>query len=347
MIDGRVPLDTTVLPNLEYLRSIGAEWWPDTYGKYPDNDFRAFLGQIERVERLRPIQPEWAAHTESVIRDQDGFFQLGFATRWADQACPVVRIGHKYVAALISTAVHPTIEIRAPWPAFVIAIPPDLFKPAVEHDIPHILVWVSSHMIEVKTGSKLNLKRLIKPEEGEITEPRWSFMAIKADASQKRIGTYTRNYQTLHEFRGEPDHEEIQANASYMGKEYSTVDERLLNLLTRLVLNTCLAMSNPENVKQLGKHAPGWTHGPNRDAKYPLFRSFELGKPLNLDCRPAIQDYLSGKKHNPMSIQCLVRGHWRNQVCGPGRVDRKVIWIEPFWRGDAESPINMREHRLL
>ena len=30
----------------------------------------------------------------------------------------------------------------------------------------------------------------------------------------------------------------------------------------------------------------------------------------------------------------MVRGHWRNQVCGAGRNDRKLIWIQPHMRGD-------------
>jgi hypothetical protein len=33
----------------------------------------------------------------------------------------------------------------------------------------------------------------------------------------------------------------------------------------------------------------------------------------------------------------IVRGHYRRQPCGPGRKERKTIWVEPFWRGpDSE-----------
>lgn len=34
-------------------------------------------------------------------------------------------------------------------------------------------------------------------------------------------------------------------------------------------------------------------------------------------------------------VQCqfVVRGHYRNQPCGPGRTQTKRIWIEPFWKG--------------
>jgi hypothetical protein len=31
----------------------------------------------------------------------------------------------------------------------------------------------------------------------------------------------------------------------------------------------------------------------------------------------------------------VVRGHWRNLAVGPGRVERRLTWIQPFTRGDA------------
>lgn len=35
----------------------------------------------------------------------------------------------------------------------------------------------------------------------------------------------------------------------------------------------------------------------------------------------------------------LVRGHWRNQACGPGSLQRKLIWIEPHARGPGEHSV--------
>jgi hypothetical protein len=42
----------------------------------------------------------------------------------------------------------------------------------------------------------------------------------------------------------------------------------------------------------------------------------------------------------PIGVRTLVAGHWRNQVCGVGRRDRRLTWIEPFWRGPREAPIS-------
>ena len=37
-----------------------------------------------------------------------------------------------------------------------------------------------------------------------------------------------------------------------------------------------------------------------------------------------------------LSQRYIVRGHWRNQVHGEGRLLRRRQWIEPFWKGPAD-----------
>jgi len=29
----------------------------------------------------------------------------------------------------------------------------------------------------------------------------------------------------------------------------------------------------------------------------------------------------------------IVRGHWRNQPCGPDLAERKLTWIKPYYKG--------------
>lgn len=40
-----------------------------------------------------------------------------------------------------------------------------------------------------------------------------------------------------------------------------------------------------------------------------------------------------------ITVRTLVSGHWRNQACGIGSLDRKTIWIEPHWRGPEAAPL--------
>ena len=39
----------------------------------------------------------------------------------------------------------------------------------------------------------------------------------------------------------------------------------------------------------------------------------------------------------------IVKGHARLQVCGPGRKDRKLIWIDPYPKGPEDKPLRTRE----
>lgn len=49
----------------------------------------------------------------------------------------------------------------------------------------------------------------------------------------------------------------------------------------------------------------------------------------------------SGNRKNKRAKRILVRGHWRNQPYGEGMEKRKLIWIEPYYRGpDMAEVVN-------
>lgn len=52
------------------------------------------------------------------------------------------------------------------------------------------------------------------------------------------------------------------------------------------------------------------------------------------------------KGQRKITVRTLVSGHWRDQPCGKDRMDRKRIWIEPFWRGPEGAPITQKRHHL-
>ena len=45
-------------------------------------------------------------------------------------------------------------------------------------------------------------------------------------------------------------------------------------------------------------------------------------------------------------VRFMVRGHWRNQAHGPGRAERKLIRIEPFWKGPDMAEAVSRIYRM-
>lgn len=50
------------------------------------------------------------------------------------------------------------------------------------------------------------------------------------------------------------------------------------------------------------------------------------------------------KRHVEWSSQWWVNGFWRWQAYGPGRKDRKRIWVDGFVKGPADKPLVVRKH---
>lgn len=115
---------------------------------------------------------------------------------------------------------------------------------------------------------------------------------------------------------------------------------RLTLLARRLLAGLLLTLDSTAafSSKDRSRSASG---GSGRDD--PKHRVFQCGRPITVDCRPAIRAFLCGSKAGaPASVQTLVRGHYKRQVIGVSRTGRKVIWIEPYWRGPEDAPILAR-----
>lgn len=54
--------------------------------------------------------------------------------------------------------------------------------------------------------------------------------------------------------------------------------------------------------------------------------------------------YPESEGHEPGSVnwtkRWIVRGHWRWQPCGPGRSQRRRIWVNPFVKGPEDAPLS-------
>ena len=69
-------------------------------------------------------------------------------------------------------------------------------------------------------------------------------------------------------------------------------------------------------------------------------RRWRVGRPVRLD--PSIRKYAQehvarGEPLWTVNSRFIVRGHWRNQACGEGRREHKVIWVAPFWKGPEDG----------
>lgn len=117
---------------------------------------------------------------------------------------------------------------------------------------------------------------------------------------------------------------------------------RLLEAARRLVLGLILAYPVKSN----------WTYEGVRLARVKKLRGHEpshrlaiLGRPVRTDVREGLRRFLGGEGKSP-TVQFLVRGHYRNQPHGPQNSKRKIIWIQPHWKGPEEGLILARPHAI-
>ena len=70
-------------------------------------------------------------------------------------------------------------------------------------------------------------------------------------------------------------------------------------------------------------------------SRYPELRVLELTSGASVSSS-------STPNHVEWSHRWMVRGHWRDQPCGPGRASRRLTWIDPYIKGPADKPLDIR-----
>jgi len=48
-----------------------------------------------------------------------------------------------------------------------------------------------------------------------------------------------------------------------------------------------------------------------------------------------------------LSVRYVVRGHWRQQPCGPGNTERRLTWIAPYWKGPEWAEVVKRDYLVM
>lgn len=242
---------------------------------------------------------------------------------WFHAGLPQVQIGDKFAAALLAT--KPSIEladnVRAPWRAFYIVLPRELFWTEGDHGlVPLIGVLV----LRYEAGTRAM----------HTDKATWAWAGI--------TGTSLTLWQ--HGYTSEMLASEKDFGSSYdqftVSEAMEAVDVRSSRLIGRLILNVCLALNEPSNIQ---KAPPGaWSGVPARvrDGKLPACRTWVLGRERIVDCRDAVKTFLrTGQRHQGLTVQFPVMGHWRQQAHGPGMSLRRTQWIEPYWKGAENAPI--------
>ncbi len=305
--------------NKEALIVLGKQLWPLTY-KGTDSDSQAFTRFCLALERGKGVlfHPTFAEAMQFLPVEQlTGIW----SARWADQAFPVLTMGHKYAASLMSTSIPSeyAADVIPPFKAFLIEVPNGLIDIKDDQKVSWNVRYALVHFLENLPGVFV-----------------WNYVLL-TDGSMTlwRHGVPT---DLLTEAK--PEHITSWEEYSFAFKVDSH-DDRVNVLVGRLILGACLALSNKDSSKPVGK-SHGYPSNNLRTSSEPLVRTFQLGRPIVVDCRQSVRDYLSGDRHSAPTVQKLVRGHWQRQPYGPQSLLRKWIQKEPYWRGPEDAPILQR-----
>lgn len=319
------------------LAKAGQNCWRTLYkGAADDNEVLDRLNKF--VLDLVAADPIRGPITASALISADRVTATLAAGRWVDQGLPVFRFGHKRLAALMAT--HTPVEladqIKPPFGAFFIEVPPGLLH----------LQDLNDNMMPAVTGIIVQSLYYTKAMYGvtRINEPIWSWMAVTGT----RLVQWQVNRST--EDLCSPDlskKAEPIVDAHLFGAfnlEMTNYDHKVTDLVNRLICATCLLITGHKGEVSERKEV-SYEKGKRMTVKNPPeFRVFTMGSPVYVDVRPALAEYLSGRKSASPSVQFLVRGHWRNQAYGEQRLLRKLLWIEPFWKGPDGAVITTRSY---
>jgi len=273
----------------------------------------------------RRVIPTLTPDQQLLLRDESTQLLTGLLGRWRHLGCPTVDLhGHKYAAALMATPVPPDLEVRPAWDAFMLRLPVPLLT------------------IQDDTGARTALSRVLVgyyANEG-MGQHVWSYVAASDTTC---LWSINRPQVALTE--EEPPLSDGRISVAAFRQTMLPEDAKLRQLLGRCVLGTCLAFAAAKSASAAAAAAASCSRR-RPTGVVPPFDRFVVGAPIQVDCRPALNEFLLGTKSGVPMVQWLVRGHWRNQVCGPQRSERRPTWISPYWKGPEDAPVLLRSYEV-
>lgn len=267
--------------------------------------------------------------------------------RWVELAFPRVRMGHQLAALLMATTISPSeiSHVMPPWPSFVIEVPTTVLPIRVKPDTD-----VFAEVLRIHVNADFL--------PGRFTDgPHWSLELSGPGIEVHRIGSLTElatprqkrdsatSFVTMNEVRIDPLDQPLPLERELFGEEYDwNHEERVASLAARLVVGVCVLMTERAEFsdRRVRMSTPLGSFARRLGAD-PESRLYTLTRPVRIDVRPSLDVFLRGDSRTP-TVQSLVAGHHKRQPCGPGGLDRKWIYVEPYWRGPEDGPIAVRPH---
>ncbi len=304
---------------------LGRLIWPFSYKKANTDEGAAMALMESANEGVIGRDPYWTLLAAELMLPQNQLVYTASAL-WCHQGFPQIVMGHKYAAALMATKLSKDVidTIRPPWRAFFVEVPAGLLfaYDNIAKRESSVVGALVAHVDHKMSGTQ-----------------RWAYYAI----TESQVTLWRHGAESADLLVGDKpgcwDEEPfIERNEK--------LDDRTNAMLGRLILNACLAMTDPKNVKPPKGEKKMRVHN-QRESSEPKVRTYVLGATPSVDCRAAITNYLrTGRVGSELNVQVLVAAHWRNVPHGPEHALRRMQWIEPYWKGPDDAPILVKATAL-
>jgi hypothetical protein len=306
--------------------TLASALWRDTYRK-DESDTVAYNLVLDALDEAGEEMSRLGIDNEffSTIESTHALV----AAKWIHCGAPKLVTDEKFAAALMCSSVDENLadSLEVPWKSFRVDIPPRLLG---YHGGWFDYVLIAFFEFENAPIAHLILNGARLKDDGVY------FTTTLAKANSMATLLLDRELQgQTFEGRSSDNESELDGKA------------RCMRMAIRLVVGLLCTLQYSDNFKSVPKKLSDSRQcirsGP------PTHRTFLIGRPIKVDARPAVWKFLkptSGKRKAPASVQTLVRGHYKRQVIGISKTGRKVIWIEPYWRGPEDAPILSRPFKL-
>ena len=134
---------------------------------------------------------------------------------------------------------------------------------------------------------------------------------------------------------------------SPMNYDINSLDERLMDVIGKLILNSAFLMNDRSIVEETGPGHKWWnTKGSSEKNRgyreVPKLREYTIGRDFKRNLKNELVEYIKKGKGSAQKLQTMVCGHAQRYGKADEFGNKVWKWKEPYWRGDLESNIKVR-----
>lgn len=271
-----------------------------------------------------------------------------WARWWAHEGFNVFQLDEGLLSKFVLTDPPdiPIVDVMPPYHGFRIEIPPGILPIVSLEGNPRWVRWIDSFYMpgvdggEHSAADKISPYAVIysglrvgdePPTQGVFVLPRWTVWCYSdsLDVPGALYGVRPCYGITVGQFLGWRG--DVPPEVAF-GIE---AEKASIQAAMRVVLNLCLALDAKAITPHKYSNKKREQHQKRGKVARPTTFYFDKSK-VHVNLIDAARAAAHGNKAEEgwkVKSKFIVRGHWRNQACGPGRAEHKRIFIDPYWKG--------------